>query len=378
MDRTRAVVRVGAAPPANGSPALVSADSFHRAQARADHKTFIYFLTSCEIPLPPFAKGGKAKRGGICLMNRANPLCFDLDDDFRHIVSHAFAPYLNEPLFQRPAGSPGKNGVCDLSFTAHHGKTRLTHSFVTHPFHLTAPWYLDPALPGMAVIYLQTPAGGLIQGDRARMRFTFAPQSQGHLTTQAAEKIHSMTANCAVQHISFSLGAGAYVEYCPEPVILFPGARFAQDIEVILEPGASLFLSEVFLSRGATDETSFDALATRFQVKEVNEGLLVHDRSLVQPRLHNLAGPGMLGEHHAWGQAFLVGPSISPAWIREIHDMISAVPNVICGATLLPQARGICVKVVGSHVSAIRRVLHLAWGYVRTHLLGVSAPSFPK
>ncbi|MGE0683393.1 MAG: urease accessory protein UreD [Candidatus Binatia bacterium] len=35
-----------------------------------------------------------------------------------------------------------------------------------------------------------------------------------------------------MQQLSFSLSAGAYVEYCPEPVILFPGARFAQGIHV--------------------------------------------------------------------------------------------------------------------------------------------------
>ncbi|MGE0683394.1 MAG: urease accessory protein UreD [Candidatus Binatia bacterium] len=46
-----------------------------------------------------------------------------------------------------------------------------------------------------SLVGLSQPAGGLIQGDRARMQFTFAPRSQVHLTTQAAEKIHAMTAN---------------------------------------------------------------------------------------------------------------------------------------------------------------------------------------
>jgi urease accessory protein len=300
------------------------------------------------------------------------------DDSPSYLLPRAFAPYFNEPLSQRPAGSSGKNGVCDLSFSFAQGKTRLTHSFVTHPLHLTMPWYLDPTLPGMAVVYLQTPAGGLIQGDRARMQFTFAPQSQVHLTMQAAEKIHSMTANCAVQQLSFSLGAGAYVEYCPEPVILFPGARFAQGIDVTLEPGASFFLSEVFLSRRACDGTSFDALATMFQVRDANKSLFVHDRSLVQTQGRGLAGPGVLGEHHVWGQAFLVGPAIPPDWSQQLHQLLCSEPHVICGATLLPKARGLCVKIVGANAPAIRRVLQLAWDYLRTQLLGVPAPSFPK
>ena len=289
-----------------------------------------------------------------------------------------FRSYLQEPLQQRPAGSLGKRGDCTLSFAPRQGKTGLHSSFVTHPFHLTTPWYLDPTLPGMAVVYLQMPAGGLIQGDRARIQFTFAPQSQVHLTTQAAEKIHSMSANCAVQQLSFSLGAGAYVEYYPDPVILFPGARFAQGIEVTLEPDASFFLSEVFLSRRAFDGTSFDALATRFQVQDAARSLLVHDRSLVQTQGNCLSGPGVLGEHHAWGQAFLIGPTIPPRWSQKLHQLLCSEPHVICGVTLLPKTRGICVKAVGSNAPAIRRVLQLAWDYLRIQLLGVPAPSFPK
>lgn len=295
-----------------------------------------------------------------------------------YFLPRAFAPYLNEPLSQRPAGSSGKNGRCDLSFSFVHEKTRLTHSFVTHPFHLTTPWHLDPALPGMAVVYLQTPAGGLIQGDRTRMQFTFAPRSQTHLTTQAAEKIHAMTANCAVQHLSFSLGSGAYVEYCPEPVILFPGARFAQNAVVTLAPGASFFLSEIFLSRRAADGTSFEALATLLRVQDVNAGLLMHDRGFIQTQTHDLTGPGVLDKYQAWGQALLVGPSVPSSWSQEIHQLLSTEHNLLCGTTLLPKARGVYVKVVGSQVPAIRRILHRVWDYVRIHLLGVSAPSFPK
>lgn len=300
-----------------------------------------------------------------------------MNDQFTWLP-RSFSSYVQEPLQQRPAGSVGKRGGCELVFAPRRGKTRLYSSFVTHPFHLTAPWHLDPGVPSMAVVYLQTPAGGLIQGDRARMQFTFAPQSCAHLTTQAAEKIHSMTANCAVQQLSFSLGAGAYVEYCPEPTILFPGARFAQNIEVTLEPEARLFLSEMFLSHRAATDRSFDAVATQVQVRQTNADLLVRERSLVQPPSSRLDGPGVLGGHQIWGQALLVGPAIPATWSQQLHELLCTEPNLIGGATLLPYARGIGVKVVGSDAPAIRRALHLTWNYLRTRLLGVPAPSFPK
>jgi urease accessory protein len=299
------------------------------------------------------------------------------EDDWLRRLPRSFVTYLDEPLSQRPPGSAGKRGVCTLAFTVAQGRTQLGRSFVTHPFHLTAPWHLDPALPGMAVVYLQTPAGGLIQGDRARMQFTLAPHAQVHLTTQAAEKIHSMSANCAMQQASFSVGADAALEYCPEPVILFPGARFVQDLDVTLEEGAYFFLSEIFLSHPAVDGTPFEALAATLRIRDVADGLLVHDRSFVWPRQQHLAGPGILGGYHAWGMAFLVGPAISQDWVREVHRLISAESDVIAGATALPKERGVCVKAVGE-VRALRRVLHVAWDYLRARLLGAPAPVFPK
>lgn len=294
------------------------------------------------------------------------------------VAPRAFAAYLDEPLAQRPAGSVGKQGNCTLSFTVEHGKTLLRHSFVTHPFHLTRPWYLDPALPGMAVVYLQSPAGGLIQGDRTNLRITLEPGAQVHLTSQAAEKIHAMIANCAVQQTAFVLGAGAYAEYCPEPVILFPGARFAQELTVELGAGASVFLAEIFLSRGAGNGSSFDAFATSLSVCDATGALLLRDRGLALPAQQGLRGPGILDGYPVWGQAWLVGPRVSPVWSQELAALLAAEQAVICGVTVLPWERGIGVKAVGTEVRAVRRVLFAAWDWLRSRHLGVPAPRLPK
>lgn len=289
-----------------------------------------------------------------------------------------FAVYLSEALDQRPADSVGKHGVCTLSFAVSRSKTVLQHAFVTHPFHLTRPWYLDPALPGMAVVYIQTPAGGLIQGDQTCLRCTLGPGAQVHLTTQAAEKIHTMTANCALQQTSFVLGAGAYLEYCPEPVILFAGSRFGQELWGELGEGASFFGAEIFLAHCGADGSSFKALTTGLRVQDANGTLVLHDRSLVLPAQQGFVGPGILGPYRVWGQALLISPLVSSTWAREVQTVISAEPGVICGATVLPWERGIGIKAVGTEIRAVRRVLHAAWHALRMRHLGVAAPLFPK
>ncbi len=294
----------------------------------------------------------------------------------------SFQPYLSDTLDQRPAGSTGKSGTCRLTFAAGSGRTQLQQSFVSHPFHLTRPWHLDPTLPGMAVVYVQTPAGGLIQGDRATLQFDLGDMAQVHITTQAAEKIHSMTANCALQSVSFVVGEGAYAEYCPEPVILFPQARFGQQLRVRLGRRASFFLSEIFLIRGDVSRESFEALSTSLTVTDAAGGLLMRENSLALPLRQRLTGPGVLDRFHVWGQAVFAGRPVTESWAREIQEEIqeASFPDtvLVAGATVLPGECGVCVKAVGAQVPAVRRVLHRAWHGLRLRHLGVPAPDLPK
>ena len=291
-------------------------------------------------------------------------------------VPRAFNSYLAEPLPQRPAGSIGKRGRCSLAFAVRGGKTHLQQSFVSHPFHVTHPWHLDPALPNMAVVYVQTPTGGLIQGDRAVMQFALEPSAQVHITTQAAEKIHMMTANCATQQVTFTLAANAYAEYCPEPVILFPGSRFAQEVYIELGLQAGIFFSEIFLIPAGME--LFTALSTGLTIREVSGTILLHERGLAMPAQRRLDRPGILGGHRVWGQAVFSGPQVPSRVIQELAALIADQSEAICGVSSLPRERGIVVKVVSNYVPAVRQALHSVWNFLRFQWLQVPAPVFPK
>ena len=108
-----------------------------------------------------------------------------------------------------------------------------------------------------------------------------------------------------------------------------------------------------------------------------------------------LDGPGVLSGYHVWGQAFLVGPDIPADWAHELQADLATRGNVstaaweddtfplaetgaVWGVSLLPQERGISVKVVGSEVRAVRRLLFSAWHWLRLRHRGVPAPHFPK
>ena len=171
-------------------------------------------------------------------------------------------------------------------------------------------------------------------------------------------------------------------------MILFPGARFGQALQIQLASGASFFGSEIFLSRkgqkgqegreATPDGASFEAFTTSLTVLDADRSILIRDQSLALPAQHSLSGPGVLAEHYVWGQAFLLGPDIPADWARDMHAQLPTTSGTVWGVSLLPRERGISVKVVGSQVRAVRHVLSTAWNLLRMRHLGVSAPDFPK
>ena len=70
----------------------------------------------------------------------------------------------------RSAGPPQHaDGLLELAFRVGPGdRTVLASRRQRFPLRLTVPLMLDPALPGMAFVYVQNPTGGVFAGDRLR------------------------------------------------------------------------------------------------------------------------------------------------------------------------------------------------------------------
>ena len=76
------------------------------------------------------------------------------------------------------SGAPARGGASaisrlELAFeAAPDGRTYIASQYADYPFHVCRPHYLDPELPGMASLYLQSCAGGLFENDNLVSRVT--------------------------------------------------------------------------------------------------------------------------------------------------------------------------------------------------------------
>jgi len=70
---------------------------------------------------------------------------------------------------QLGVGKSGKVGIMDLELQKDcNGKTIVTKQFSQVPLQLQRALYPENSLPGMAYLYVMSPSGGILQGDRYR------------------------------------------------------------------------------------------------------------------------------------------------------------------------------------------------------------------
>jgi urease accessory protein len=285
------------------------------------------------------------------------------------------------PRHGLPVGCPGKVGLLDLKFTQVAGVTRLVRQFHEVPLYIFHPVYLDPGRPGMAFVYIQQSGDGMVEGDRYRLDLDCAAGTAVHFTTQAASKIYRMEENFATQLVNLTIGAGAFVEYLPDPVIPFRDSRFYQRLLVTMDPQGTAIVGEILLpGRVAHGET--DAYALYYADTEVRTpagALLFTDRLKLAPRSAAAASPGLLGCYRVLASLYVVTRQIPPGpLVDRLRDCLGGKPDTLAGVSELPNGCGAAVRILGQTSATVMAAMRLAWNEARLALLNMPAPDLRK
>ena len=157
-------------------------------------------------------------------------------------MSSASAPGLSAEPCSVPFPHVSLSFKCDPA-----GQTFIAGQRTTYPFTLTQPFCLDRAPRGMLTLMLQSISGGVYENERLALDFSVEDDACVHLTTQGATVVHSMReGRVATQQVSIRAGKGSFVEYLPDPLALFPQARFRSSVRITLEEGATVISGDAF------------------------------------------------------------------------------------------------------------------------------------
>jgi len=291
----------------------------------------------------------------------------------------AFEPYAAEPVPQAAVGSPGKDGVLELTFARSDGETRLVHDYATVPFHISGTLGYDPH-PDAETVFVQSPTGGVAQGDRHDVDIAVREGGLAHVSTQSSTKVQSMTCNYAGAETTLSVGIDAHLDYVPEPTILHENARFHQDLTLDLASGATAVVGDVVvpgrLARG--ERFDFERYLGRVRASGPDGDLLFEDATHLDPAASDPTAPGVLGEFAVYGTLFVVAPDTDTTGMSdELHSTVADC-EARTGATRLPNDAGVVVRALGDRAETVQAALHDAWDHARTELIGAAAPSGRK
>jgi urease accessory protein len=135
-------------------------------------------------------------------------------------------------------------GVAEIGFGCREGVTRLIHLYQRDPLRVLFP---TPAAGDPLLAVLLTTSGGLVGGDQLDIGVCLATGAAAHVTASAAEKVYRSLGPTTSIRQSFSIAAGAALEFLPLDTILFDGARLWRETAVELAPGAAFLGGDILV-----------------------------------------------------------------------------------------------------------------------------------
>lgn len=264
-------------------------------------------------------------------------------------------------LAQLGIGKAGKLGalVLRLEEDKDNGKTSVKEQYSRVPLFAQRALYLEEALPSMAYMYIISPSGGILQGDRYRMDITLKNHAFAHITTQGATRIYRMEKNFATQIVNIDVGEGCYFEYIPDQVIPYRDSRFYQEANLRVHDNATLIYSEMITpGRVASGEHfDYDICYMKAVAKNQDDLQRFTDIAILEPKKRKMKIFGVLAKYEVVGTMYILTNNKVSQINDEVNAMLKAA-NIYSGATILPGNAGVMVRMLGETASDLRTVIY--------------------
>lgn len=223
---------------------------------------------------------------------------------------------------------------------------------------------------GAATMFLLNPTGGVLGGDQLETAVELGPGSHVCLSTPSATRVYRSTGVPATQRTTIRVGEGARLEYTPDHVILSPGARLVQRLDVELAAGASAIVVDGWaVGRVARGEAwRFDLLDSGIVARDP-EGLLFKDRLVLQ------GTPGWGGLGGTEGMAYVA----TMLCVAPAHPALGDLERALTGSLTTPTAEaavgvtalargGVVARILAATAPAMQALLARAWAACRAEL----------
>jgi urease accessory protein len=286
-------------------------------------------------------------------------------------------------LKQLRVGRAGKIGALTLLLEQdqERGKTVVKEQYSKIPLFTQRALYLEESLPSMAYIYIMSPSGGILQGDRYRMDIVLKNKACVHITTQGATRVYRMEKNYATQIVNVVVDDGCYLEFIPDQIIPYRDSRFYQTINLKVHENGTMIYSEIIVpGRVASGESfQYDICYMKALAKNQKDTLRFIDIAILEPKKRNLNTVGILGTFDVVGSTYILTKT---DYVKELKDEINSglqkFTNFSGGASILPYNSGVIVRMLGNVASDLRNAIYEIIKITRRIILNASFSGMRK
>ena len=284
-----------------------------------------------------------------------------------------FSEY-DKKIEQLDVGKSGKVGLLRLKFeeNSDKNKTVITDQYSKVPLYTQKALYYDENLPNMAHLFIMSPSGGILQGDRYRMDISLANNAVSHITTQGATRIYKMNSNYATQLININVGKDCYLEFIPDQIIPFRNSRYYQKVSLNVDPSATLIYSEIIVpGRVAMGELfSYDLCYLKTIGQNTEKNIKFIDNCMLKPKNQNMNTLGMFGNHTVLASVYILTKNENALILnKKINLIIKNNDEVSGGSTILPNNSGLLVRLMCNSSEIIKTEIYDIVRIVRKEIL---------
>lgn len=280
-------------------------------------------------------------------------------------------------------GKTGKIGILQLLLEVddERKKTIIKEKFCRVPLYVQRALYLEESIPSMAYIYIISPSGGILQGDRYRIDITLKKNSYAHITTQSATRVYKMERDFATQMVNIVVDDGCYFEYIPEQVIPFRNSRFYQIADLNVHENSTMVYSEMIVpGRVASGEVfEYDICYVKTVAKDNFDKLRFTDTFKLEPKKEDLRSYGIMENLDTVSSLYIL---TKREYVKDIKNEINSIfKNIVIvrgGASVLPDNRGIIVRILGNTASEVRNAIFEILKITRKKILGATFSGIRK
>ena len=254
---------------------------------------------------------------------------------------------------QMDVGKTGKIGFLKLTLESdsQRNKTIITEQLSRVPLYVQKALYYDETIPSMAHVFVLSPSGGVLQGDRYRTDIELKNGAISHITTQGATRMYKMNSNYATQMINLNVGKNCYLEFLPEQLIPYKNSRYYQKATFKIDDSATLVYSETIVpGRVAMGELfDYDVCCLKTLCYDDKQEIKFHDNCILEPKKQTMNSLGIFGNKTAYSMMFVV---TKQECIGELYETINQLfkdnDEIIGGASILPNNSGLSVRVLSN------------------------------